>query len=76
MRADTEETPMIAADEVDEVLDALSGQFQDALSPWEHQFVESLQRQREDRRLLTERQREKLGEVWDGFESGRRRREP
>ena len=67
---------MIAPDEVDEVLEALGGQFEDALSPWEHEFVESLQQQRDEGRTLTERQREKLGEVWEGFESGRRRREP
>ena len=67
---------MIAPDEVDDVLDALWDQFVDALSPWEHEFVGSLRQQRDEGRTLTERQREKLGEVWDGFESGRRRREP
>lgn len=60
--------------EVDEILDALYGAFKDELTAWESEFVGSLQSQWSLRHSLTERQEQKLEELWDSFASGRRRR--
>ena len=66
---------MIASDaEADEVLEALMTHFTGMLTPWEYDFCVSLGDQREHGKGLTETQRQKLGEIWDGFESGRRQR--
>ena len=61
--------------EVDEVLAALWGHFRDQLTPWESDFVGTVQAQWDRRHHLTEPQEAKLSEVWEEFASGRRRRE-
>lgn len=67
---------MIASDaEADEVLETLLGVFAGNLTPWEYDFCASLGDQREYGKSLTEKQRQKLSEIWEEFETGRRRRE-
>lgn len=55
------------------MLAALWGPFRRALTPWESDFVASIQAQWTRSRSLSPRQEQKLEQVWEGFASGRRR---
>lgn len=60
--------------EVDDVLKSLYGHFKDQLTPWESDFVASVQAQWSRRHHLSDGQDRKLQEVWEDFASGRRRK--
>ena len=62
----------LRAHEVDGMLEALYGAFRAALTPWESDFVASVQGQWTRRRWLSDRQERVLGEIFEGFASGRR----
>lgn len=55
----------LADRDIEEVLAALQGQFAERLSPWETDFVASLAEQWEEEKSLSDKQREKLDEVFE-----------
>lgn len=58
--------------EVDDVLDTIEKHFSDRLSDWEAQFIESLQKQREYGKALSEKQKAKLDDVFERASNGGR----
>ena len=57
-------------DEVEDVLEALRTHFVERLSPWEYDFLESVSRQWEEKGSLTDKQREKLDQIFERFARG------
>jgi len=51
---------MLSYDELDDLLNT-----EDGLTDWEVEFIESLNKQREEHRAFTDRQIAKLHQVWD-----------
>jgi hypothetical protein len=59
--------------DVTEILEALESHFAGKLNQWEAEFVESVSDQWDDGNgRLSDRQRAKLEEIWNGFRTGRR----
>jgi hypothetical protein len=56
---------MAPADDLDDLLAALQGQFAARLTPWETDFVASLAEQWEEQKSLSDKQRAKLNEVFE-----------
>lgn len=57
-------------EEVEDVLAALRDHFLDRLSPWEYTFVESVSHQWDEKGSLTDKQREKLDQIFERFARG------
>lgn len=60
--------------EIDEILKTLYEHFRNELTPFESEFVGSLQTQWALRQHLSEKQERVLERIWEGFASGRRHR--
>ena len=55
---------MLTVSEAREIVDRIKDEHMNALTPWERQFVESIDEQLDRRGALTEKQAEKLDEIW------------
>lgn len=63
---------MLSDTDVEEILEAIESHYSGKLTDWETDFVHSIAEQWETRRTLTDKQRAKLSDIWDGFRTGRR----